>query len=190
MSPIPIQFEPGRSLLGTAATGIPATAALTHVPESGNNPAVRLGPSTLASAQVYTAQRSPQNISADEAALWDLYYQQQAMVGDFFASLGQPTAPAGDLLDGFSDPAGDALDYFLGSTGSSGGAGDVFSLALTANGLGREIAQLSGTTAAQAEAAYQQGDELIRLVEDAKQSNLDLILSLGGSAGSGALTIF
>lgn len=131
--------------------------------------------------------------------LLSLVQQQQSAITSFLGSVGQPSAPgaggfmgafeSGGLPD-FSDPTGDAIDFLLGSTGSGGGAGDVFTLALSASGRGLELAQVPGAVAAWAQSAYQDAEALVQLVEDARQSNFDTLFQTGrggGPAGFSAL---
>jgi len=131
-------------------------------------------------------------IRGSAAELLALVRQQQSQVTAFPGSLGQGqstdanpfASPAGGALPSLTDPKGDAIDYLLNSTGRSGGAGDIFNLALTANGQGLQLAQVRGAVAAEAEAAYRQAAGLFQLLEDARQANLDTLFQIGGG-GSG-----
>ena len=130
-------------------------------------------------------------VPGNAVELLALVRQQQSQVTAFLGSLGQGqsasadpfAATAGGAVPSMTDPKGDAIDYLLGSTGK-GGAGDIFNLALSANGQGLQLAQVRGAIAAEAEAAYQQTAALFQLVEYARQANLDTLLQIG-SGGSG-----
>ncbi|MFC1746741.1 hypothetical protein ACFLZR_00210, partial [Candidatus Neomarinimicrobiota bacterium] len=54
-----------------------------------------------------------------------------------------------------------------------------------ANGLDSKLTSVMGVTASQAEETYQQVAYLTDRVENMKQSNHELLLSLGGNAGTG-----
>ncbi len=118
--------------------------------------------------------------------------QQYQALDDLFMSLGNSqstglggmfAAPARGSGLGPTDPKGDAIDFLLGSFGSIGGTGDIFNLALSANGGGLELAQLGLTNAGTAEEAYRQVFQITQMMESMHQSNLNTLLNIGGGSG-------
>ena len=125
--------------------------------------------------------------------------QQYQALDDLFMSLGNSqstglggmfAAPARGNGLAPADPMGVAIDFLLGSTGSLGGAGDIFNLALSANGGGMELAMLGLTNAGTAEEAYMQAFQLTQMMQDVQQSNLNTLFQIGGGGSAGGLDMF
>ena len=144
------------------------------------------GPAVVYSEPAPQAGRSPDGIPYTAGEMLAVVQQMQTEVSAFFGSLGQ--SPGVGTVPNFADPTGDAIDYLLGSTGSGSAAGDLFNLALTANGQGLELAQVPGALAAQAQSAYQAAGTLVQLVQDVKQSNFATLFQIGGGGGSASIS--
>jgi len=132
--------------------------------------------------------------------LQQMLAQQCMALDNLFMSLGnsQSTTGLGGLFDtpaigsglAPADPKGAAIDMLLGSTGSGGGVGDIFNLALGANGSGLELAMLGLTDADTAEEAYVQATLLTQMMENVQQSNLNTLLNIGGGVSAAGLDRF
>ncbi|MFC1481306.1 hypothetical protein ACFL6E_03560 [Candidatus Neomarinimicrobiota bacterium] len=179
----------------------PTTVAALPVQPSGRkystqpntNPAFILSGPTPDDPDVYTP--SAQNQAAELDALLAMHGQQQnasdyvmgtirdsndlSGLRDPFATIANGEVPS------FEEPKGAAIDYLIGaSSGSSGGAGDIFSLALTANGQGMETVNLSALAGGSSTRNLPPNDALAQMVLDVQQSNLNTLLSIGGNSSS------
>ena len=157
----------------------------TAIPASGP---VQLAP---LSAGRSGAPSLPANLDAE--ALLELLDQQQSAVGDLFLSLGTgstgvaaPALSQDPRSDSPAAPSGAAIDFLLNSP--QPGAGEIFNLALPGFNSSVSIPGLAAANAAGAQQAYLDASALFQLVEDARQSNMATLLSLGsGSLGPGNL---
>ena len=125
-------------------------------------------------------------VAVDEVALLELLRQQESAVVGLFSSLGGGPATAQSLdplavsgsSDTITDPKGAAIDFLLG--GPTPGAGEIFNLALPDFSSSTSIPLLSEANVAGAARAYREADALLQLLEAARQSNLTILLSIGG----------
>lgn len=150
------------------------------------------------------SQRPPTAGPVTVEHLQALHHQQSAELYNFLGSLGGSSSspglgsmlatPAAGGMPGISDPKGQAMDFLLGSTGGGGNAGDIFSLALTANGQGLEATALPmpqpstglppSVPPQMAEQAYRDVASITQMVEQVRQSSIDTLLNLGGNSGT------
>ena len=149
---------------------------------------------TSGSVPVTTAQSSTPSVEE----LQQLLGQQYQALDNLFMSLGdsQPATRPGLFAAPTSgsgiapiDPMGDAIDFLLGSFGSMGGTGDMFNLALSANGGGLELARMGLTDAGTAEEAYLQVFQITQMMESMRQSNLNTLLQIGGGSSTTGLDL-
>ena len=157
------------------------------------NPAFIISGPAPNGPEVYTPPADP---TYDVDALLVMHGQQQNAADYILDALGQ----AGDLsglrdpfatvADGevpsFEDPIGATLNYLIGAHGADGskGAGDIFNLALSANGQVREAINLPALAAGSASQNLPPNATIAQMVLDVQQANMDTLLSLGGNGSS------
>ncbi len=170
----------------TAALSVRLDRPATRSAKPNTNPAfVITGPAPNA-PDVYTPPADP---APDLGAMLAMVRQQQTaadyimgvMDGGDLSGLRDPFAivAEGEVPE-LGDPKGAAIDYLIGSSVS--GNGDIFNLALSANGQGMEtvnFAALAANAAGISDNNLPPNDALAQMVRDVQQSNMSTLLSLG-----------
>jgi hypothetical protein len=154
------------------------------------NPAFILSGPAPEEPEVYT----PRAAGPSVADLLAMHQQQQTAADYIMGTIGDShdlsglRDPFATVADGevpqFDDPKGAAIEYLTDAINNPGSAGDIFSVALSANGQGLEAATLAALATGTSSPDQLAGDVFAQMVHDVQQSNMATLLSLGGSSST------